>query len=67
MRLVVTSKLPCHLTRGDVRRVPQTPGAMLVGYHFACPGCGFVTPVLHGVKGQTIREAPGMKRFSSAG
>ena len=60
MRLVVTSKRPCQLTRGEVRRVPQAAGSRLVGYHMACPRCGFVTPVLDGVGGQAITEAPGL-------
>ena len=57
MRVNVTSKRPCKLERGDVRRVPQNNPRMLVGYHVCCPSCGFVTPALVGDQGLKIEEA----------
>ena len=66
MRLVPSSKRPCHLQRGEVRRVPQPPSAFLVGYHVCCARCGFVTPALCGDAGLEITEAqaPGDITFS---
>ena len=52
-----STKRPCRLERGEVRRVPQDRGGRLVGYHVCCPRCGFVTPALEGDAGLTIKEA----------
>ena len=57
MRVNVTSKRPCKLERGDVRRVPQNNPRMLVGYHVCCPRCGFVTPALVGDDELVIDES----------
>ena len=58
MRAVVTSKRPCHLARGEVRRVPQDRRYRgIVGYHVCCPRCGFVTAVLNGTGGLVISES----------
>ncbi|MGE0327864.1 MAG: hypothetical protein AB7S68_36470 [Polyangiaceae bacterium] len=57
MRVNVTSKRPCKLERGDVRRVPQNNPRMLVGYHVCCPRCGFVTPALVGDDELAIDES----------
>ena len=42
MRIVPSTKRPCRLERGEVRRVPQDRGGLVVGYHVCCPRCGFV-------------------------
>ncbi len=58
MRALVTSKRPCNLVRGEMRRVPQDRRYRgVVGYHVCCPKCGFVTAVLNGVGGLTITES----------
>ncbi len=58
MRATVTSKRPCNLARGEMRRVPQDHRYRgIVGYHVCCPKCGFVTAVLNGVGGLTISES----------
>lgn len=58
MRAVVTSKRPCKLERGELRRVPQDRALRgIVGYHVCCPRCGFVTAVLHGDGGLVISES----------
>ena len=59
MKMVVTSKRPCQLRRGEMRRVPQDRSHRgLVGYHLGCPRCGFVTIALQGNAGLSITEAP---------
>lgn len=57
MRLRPSDKRPCRLERGDVRRVPQSPAAGLVGYHVCCPRCGFITIALEGQDRFSITEA----------
>lgn len=57
MRMEVTSKPPCQLQRGDLRRVPQRQGSGLVGYHLGCPRCGFVVLIVQGSNAQVIRES----------
>lgn len=67
MRVVLSSKRPCHLQRGEVRRVPQDARATTpVGYHVACPRCGFPNIVLHGARGQRITEAESGLSFAEA-
>jgi hypothetical protein len=57
MKAVVSSKRPCVLIRGEMRRVPQDRSYKgIVGYHVCCPRCGFVTAVLNGVHGLMITE-----------
>lgn len=59
MKAVVTSKRPCVLGRGELRRVPQDRSFRgIVGYHVCCPRCGFVTAVLNGTGGLIISESP---------
>lgn len=60
MRCTLTSKPPCALRRGDLRRVPQRAGSRLVGYHLGCPRCGFPNIVLDGTAEQQIAEEPGL-------
>lgn len=58
MKAVVTSKRPCKLGRGEMRRVPQDRSFRgLVGYHLGCPRCGFVTIALQGDEGLLISES----------
>lgn len=58
MRAIPTSKRPCNLVRGEMRRVPQDRRYRgIVGYHVCCPKCGFVTAVLNGVGGLIISES----------
>ena len=53
----MTSKRPCLLTRGEMRRVPQDRAYRgIVGYHVCCPRCGFVTAVLNGAADLAISE-----------
>jgi hypothetical protein len=68
MRLIVSTKRPCRLERGELRRVPQPPSSGLVGYHLCCPRCGFVNPALVGDQGLTITEGaePSDLTFSRA-
>ena len=51
MKLVPSTKRPCRLERGEIRRVPQDRTNLLVGYHVCCPRCGFNTPALAGNDG----------------
>lgn len=57
MKVVPSDKRPCRLGRGEVRRVPQRRESRLVGYHIACPRCGFVCIALAGDRGLVITEA----------
>jgi hypothetical protein len=57
MRLHLTDRRPCHLERGDLRRVPQNLRSGIVGYHVCCPRCGFVTVAINGSDGLVITEA----------
>ncbi len=58
MRALVSSKRPCKLERGELRRVPQDRSLRgVVGYHVCCPRCGFVTAVLNGDGGLVITES----------
>ena len=41
MKLVPSTKRPCRLERGEIRRVPQDRSNLLVGYHVCCLRCGF--------------------------
>jgi len=59
MKLCITDKRPCHLTRGDVRRVPQRTSSLLLGYHVCCPRCGFITFALQLDEGRLILELNG--------
>ena len=52
------------MQRGDLRRVPQNPALGLVGYHVACPRCGFVTPAVVGDRALSIEEDAGGVSFS---
>ncbi len=63
MKLRPTSKRPCRLERGDVRRVPQKRTSFVIGYHVCCVRCGFVTPAIEG-DGLTITEGAEMADFS---
>lgn len=56
MKLMPSSKQPCRLERGEVRRVPQDRTHQLVGFHVCCPRCGFNTPALTGHDGLDITE-----------
>lgn len=58
MKVAPSSKRPCRLERGEVRRVPQDGGRQVIGYHVCCPRCGFVTAALQGDDGLDISEAP---------
>jgi hypothetical protein len=64
MKLTLTSKRPCALRRGEARRVPQPPSPHLVGYHLACPRCGFVFTVVAGHGGMQVVEAEDGITFS---
>lgn len=57
MRMTPTSKRPCKLARGEIRRVSQDRRRLLVGYHVCCPRCGFVTVALNGHDGLSITES----------
>ena len=57
MRMRPTSKRPCKLERGELRRVSQDRRRLLVGYHVCCPRCGFVTVALNGHDGLAITES----------
>ena len=52
-----TSKRPCKLEPGHLRRVSQDRRYGLVGYHVCCPRCGFVTVALNGHEGLDITES----------
>ena len=52
-----TSKPPCKLDRGELRRVSQDRRFGLVGYHVCCPRCGFVTVAINGNDGLVITES----------
>jgi len=64
MKLTVCDRRPCKLRPGELRRVPQNPSSLVIGYHVACPRCGFVTPALRGDRGLFIDEGPGGVSFS---
>ena len=59
-----TSKPPCKLERGEMRRVSQDRRFGLVGYHVCCPRCGFVTVALDGCEGFTITESEDGERVT---
>ncbi|OGQ97508.1 MAG: hypothetical protein A2284_15080 [Deltaproteobacteria bacterium RIFOXYA12_FULL_61_11] len=59
-----TSKPPCKLDRGELRRVSQDRRFGLVGYHVCCPRCGFVTVALNGSDGLVISESDDGERVS---
>jgi hypothetical protein len=46
----------CKLHPGELRRVPQDGARSLIGYHVACPACGFVNIALPGEQGLQIDE-----------
>ena len=56
IRMRPTSKGPCKLERGEMRRVSQDRRFGLVGYHVCCPRCGYVTVALNGRDGMVITE-----------
>lgn len=56
MKVEHTKSAPCCMTRGQVRRVPQDTSQPILGYHVACPMCGYVTLVLHGRLGVFLSE-----------
>lgn len=64
MKLVPSSKRPCRLERGEIRRVPQDRANLLV----CCLRCGFNTAALAGNDGLDIDEgeAPDDLTFSKA-
>jgi len=59
-----TSKPPCKLERGELRRVSQDRRFGLVGYHVCCPRCGFVTVALNGHDGLVITESEDGERVT---
>lgn len=52
-----TSKRPCKLDRGEMRRVSQDLRRLLVGYHVCCPRCGFVSVAFNAHEGLEITES----------
>lgn len=56
MKVEHTKNAPCCMSRGQVRRVPQDKSQPILGYHVACPKCGYVTLVLHGRLGIFLSE-----------
>ena len=58
IRMRPTSKGPCKLARGEMRRVSQDRRFGLVGYHVCCPRCGYVTVALAGRDGMAITADP---------
>jgi hypothetical protein len=56
VRIRPSSKRPCELGRGEVRRVSQNRRSPLVGYHVCCPRCGFLSIALEGSGGLAITE-----------
>jgi hypothetical protein len=57
MKVEHTKNAPCCMTRGQVRRVPQDRTQSILGYHVACPSCGYVTLLLHGRLGVFLCES----------
>jgi hypothetical protein len=55
-RMHPTSKDPCKLERGEMRRVSQDRRFGLVGYHVCCPRCGYVDVALNGQDKMVIIE-----------
>jgi len=64
MKMRPTSKRPCKLAHGEMRRVSQDRRRLLVGYHVCCPRCGFVTVALNGHDGFAITESDDGERVS---
>ena len=56
MKIRPSSKRPCELRRGEVRRVSQNRKSFLVGYHVCCSRCGFLSIALNGSDGLVISE-----------
>ena len=54
---VVSSKPVCKLAPGELRRVPTDRSRSLIGYHVACPACGFVNIALPDAEGLRVDEA----------
>lgn len=65
LRAVPTSKRPCQLLGGELRRVPQDRSFRgVLGYHVGCPRCGFVTAAIAGDEGLRIEERDEVVSFS---
>jgi len=56
VKLVATSKRPCNLKGGEVRRVSQNRNNLLIGYHVCCRRCGFVVLAINGHEGLAVTE-----------
>jgi hypothetical protein len=56
MKLTISTRPPCRLGPGELRRVPQNLKSGIVGYHVCCPRCGFVTVAFNGKDGFQITE-----------
>lgn len=67
MRMRPTSKRPCKLEPGEMRRVSQDRRRLLVGYHVCCPRCGFVTVAFNGHEGFVITESDDGERVTFSG
>lgn len=52
-----TLAAPCRLSPGDIRRVPKDASLGVVGYHVACPRCGWKTIILRGVDAKITETA----------
>ena len=52
----VTNIPVCKLGPGELRRVPPDRSRGLIGYHVACPACGFVNIALPGEGGLSVDE-----------
>ena len=43
MKASFSSKIPCKLDKGEIRRVPQAPSSWVIAIHVCCPKCGYLT------------------------
>jgi hypothetical protein len=62
--VILSSKRPCHLVGGEVRRVSQDLRYPLVAYHVCCPRCNFVSVAFQNHEGLVITEGQDARHLS---
>ncbi|MCP4677372.1 MAG: hypothetical protein GY854_18030 [Deltaproteobacteria bacterium] len=60
MKTKPTSRPPCKMQRGDIRRVPSAEQYALVSYYVCCPKCGFVGGALPDEDFKIIEDEQGV-------
>lgn len=65
MKMAQTTRRPCRMQPGDLRRVPQDARYALVGYYVGCPRCGWVTAAIEGDDDLRVTERGDVVTFSA--